>query len=448
MSHYQIRFNSLIRYKKVMLTLSFILLASLCLLPGFVQSQPVEVFGYFEPQLMGAKVKNEFYQLGSNKLRVDLKYQPSDKVTFGANFDYITYHGKTQWNILDFLPESVTAEASPSSFFGMEFNPYILPFENRQFLDNAYLKLSFNYADITLGKQQLSLGTGYVWNPTDVFNQKDIIDPTYEQPGHNAFRIDVPFGAGFDLTTVYSPGESWNYTDVLLKFKGRISHFDFSLLGIQKQWKFTDARAFDPVWMDFLQLNTKRHILGGDVVGELLGLGVWAEYAYNDVKIDDTEMNEYLIALKRLTPPIYSIYTLPTMEISKHYYELVAGFDYTFDFQTYIMCEYYRNTMAKSDYKRYNLNDWMQFLMAESKAMSRDQLYCFIQHPATDLINIASSAVFSLSDNSFGIIPIVAYNIFENVDVNLFLNFYFGKEGTAYAKNLGNGGMIRAKVYF
>ncbi len=86
--------------------------------------------------------------------------------------------------------------------------------------------------------------------------------------------------------------------------------------------------------------------------------------------------------------------------------------------------------------------------MAESKAMSRDQLYCFIQHPATDLINIASSAVFSLSDNSFGIIPIVAYNIFENVDVNLFLNFYFGKEGTAYAKNLGNGGMIRAKVYF
>ena len=105
--------------------------------------QKLELFGYFEPQLMGAKIKNEFYQLGSNKLRVDFQFKPSDKVAFGANFDYITYYGKTQWNILDFLPQIVTDEASPSSFFGVEFNPYILPFENRQFLDNAYLKLSF-----------------------------------------------------------------------------------------------------------------------------------------------------------------------------------------------------------------------------------------------------------------------------------------------------------------
>ena len=31
------------------------------------------------------------------------KLQTSDHVTFGANFNYITYNGRTQWNILDYL---------------------------------------------------------------------------------------------------------------------------------------------------------------------------------------------------------------------------------------------------------------------------------------------------------------------------------------------------------
>jgi len=37
----------------------------------------VELFGYLESQVMGAKLKNEFYQLYTNKLRIDLKYSPS-----------------------------------------------------------------------------------------------------------------------------------------------------------------------------------------------------------------------------------------------------------------------------------------------------------------------------------------------------------------------------------
>jgi len=426
--------------------LIFILIA-LLMLPASGFGQKVEIFGYFEPQLMGAKIKNEFYQLSSNKLRVDLQFKPSDKVAFGANFDYITYHGKTQWDILEFLPKSVIDEAANPSFLGIDFNPYVLPFDDRQFLDNAYLKLSFKYADFTVGKQQLSMGTGYVWNPTDVFNQKDMIDPTYEQPGHNALRLDMPFGSGFGLTTIYAPTEDWDYSDVLLKLKGRFSHFDLSILGIQKHWKFTDARLFDPIFMNFIQRDTKRQILGADIVGELLGLGVWAEYAFNDVKIDD-EMDKYLLALERFSPPHLSIIRLPSMEIPKNYYEFVAGMDYTFDFQTYVMCEYYRNTLAKSDYKKYNLNDWMQLLSAEKKAISQDQLYLFIQHPATDLINVGGSAIISISDNSFALVPMMTYNVFENVDLNLFLNFYFGKEGTAYAKNLGNGGMVRARIYF
>ncbi len=87
-------------------------------------------------------------------------------------------------------------------------------------------------------------------------------------------------------------------------------------------------------------------------------------------------------------------------------------------------------------------------MTAEQKAISRDQLYGFIQHPATDLMDFGFSAIFSISDKSLALVPMVNYNIFENVELLAYLNFYLGKEGTAYTKNLGNGGILRARVYF
>ena len=373
----------------------------------------IELFGYFESQAMGADIKNEFLLLYSNKLRVDLKSSLSEKITFAANFDYITFHGKTEWNILDFLPSDLIAEAPAGveSFF-------VLPFSDRHFLDNAYIKLSFKSFDLTVGKQQISLGTGYVWNPTDVFNIKELFDPAYEQPGHNALRLDVPLGSRYTLTTLFSPEDTWKNSAKLIQIKGRISHFDYSLTGIEKVWRFHDYTQFDFVDMNFLELPGKRKLLGASTAGELLGLGVWAEYAYN------------------------------WMENSEDFYELVVGTDYTFNFQTYMMVEYYRNALGKTDYEQYNLNDWMRMIALEQKAISRDQIYVFFQHPATDLLSVGISTIYSISDNSFALVPTLNYSLSDNVEVFAYLNINFGKEGKVFAKNMGNGGVIRARVYF
>lgn len=386
----------------------------LCLAPLRAQDQDkVELFGYFESQIMGAGVKGEFYQLFSNKLRVDLKSSLSDNITFAANFDYITYHGKTMWDILDFLALNVISEVPE----GMEAF-YVLPFSDRHFLDNAYIKISFKHFDLTVGKQQISLGTGYAWNPTDVFNIKDLLDPTYEQPGHNAMRLDVPLGSSYTITALFSPEDTLGNSAKLIQFKGRISHFDYYLTAVEKLWRFRDYTQFDYEKMNFLELPEKRQLLGASTAGELLGLGVWAEYAYN------------------------------WMGFSKDFHEFVVGTDYTFDFQTYVMIEYFRNTLGKTDYEKYNLNDWMRLMAMEQKAISRDQIYVFIQHPATDLLNTGLSTIYSISDGSIALVPTLSYSLSDNMEIFAYLNFNFGKEGKLFSKNMGNGGLIRARVYF
>ena len=382
-------------------------------LTSLAAQNKVDLFGYYEPQYMGASVKEEFLQLFSNKLRVDLKWGPLDNITFAANFDFITYHGKTTWNILDFLPDNVTAVVPE------ELKPiYVFPFSDRIFLDNAYLKLAFKSFDLTLGKQQISIGTGYVWNPTDVFNIKDPLDPTYEQPGHNAVRVDVPVGTTSTITALYSPDEEWTSSAKMIEIKGRMARFDFALTAIEKTWRFHDYMQFDFLNMNFLEIPEKRQLLGISTAGEILGVGVWSEFAYN------------------------------WMEVSEDFYEWVVGADYTFEFQTYIMAEYYRNTLGKTDYRDYDLNDWMRLMASEQKAIAQDQLYAMVQHPLTDLISLSASSVINISDGSFVVIPSFFFNLADNVDIMAYLNINVGKEGTNFAKNLGSGGMLRARVYF
>ena len=73
------------------------------------------------------------------------------------------------------------------------------------YLDNIYLRTSFQRFDFTIGKQPISLGTGYAWNPLDIFNRKDLIDPTYEQAGINALRMEIPVMDGGTLDIIIEP---------------------------------------------------------------------------------------------------------------------------------------------------------------------------------------------------------------------------------------------------
>ncbi len=379
----------------------------ICIFPmsgGYAQQ--VELSGYYEPQYTGVSIQDRYHQLFTNKLRIDLQSSSFDNVRFAANFDLITYHGNTEWNFLDFLPGSIRATAPPEAT-----DDFAFVYSDSIFLDNAYLKIGFPSFDITVGKQQISLGTGYVWNPTDLFNFKDYADPTYEQPGHDAIRIDLPVGSRYGFNAMYLPEGNWESSGKLLRFKGGFFHFDYVFTYIERQWQLSDFTFSQPV-------DNNRRLFGGEFTGELFGLGIWGEYGYN------------------------------TLEPLDDFWEIVLGTDYTLDNGTYLMAEYYYNGLAKSDYVNYDLNDWMRFLLAESRSISRDNLYIYVDYPLTDLIHLNNSAVVSLSDMSLALIPGLQYSLYQDVELTVFINIYTGKEETAYNSDLGTGGIARLRVYF
>jgi hypothetical protein len=110
--------------------------------------------------------------------------------------------------------------------------------------------------------------------------------------------------------------------------------------------------------------------------------------------------------------------------------------------------EYYHNERAKSDYKQLDLNDWILYLIAENKTITRDNLYLYLDYPLTDLIHINNSLVGSLNDRSFALIPGANYSFQENIELQLFINLSLGEDLKSYTNEQGQGGLLRMRIYF
>ncbi|HEC77901.1 MAG TPA: hypothetical protein ENI34_02010 [candidate division WOR-3 bacterium] len=368
----------------------------------------VEIYGYFEPQYAGYLLNRDYNQTGYGKLRIDLKNTENKNVRFGADLIYLHYFGLRHWNILDFLPDEIADSIPP------EMQPYYESYFNDTiYLDNAYVRLNVPKFAFMIGKQQISFGTGYFANPTDQLNIKDALDPTYEQSGHNALRIEIYPVPRISITALYTPiNADWQQSGKLGRVKLGLGHFDISAIAYRFWHTTTDFYTFQSA-------TEERTMLGADFVGELLGCGVWGEGVYN-VMADEGENS----------------------------YECLAGGDYTFKNGFYIMFEYHHNSIAKDDYHNYDLNDWMRYITGEVKTISRDQLYGLTQYPITDLTTVGSMFIFSISDQSVVLVPMINSSLFENIDLALMFNIFIGAEGKAFNHNFGNSGLLRATVYF
>ena len=254
-----------------------LVLVSVSILPVGAQ---VEISGYYENTLqVEYGDETDELLLDTSKLRLDFEAGGGeDELLFTGNINGITRHTAAKLDVSSYLPETVAAELE-SVGIGT-----IWPFpKDRIYIDNAYLEWNTGGIRLRAGKQQLSWGPGYGFNPTDLFHRKDILDPTYEKEGVTAFRADYFRGIGGQFSVIGVPGDDWESGGYALRLGTHLEGigYDIALTLHQVQ----DTLTVDPV--SFTVRKQKRRAVGFETSGTALGLGVWFEGNYNHMESED-----------------------------------------------------------------------------------------------------------------------------------------------------------------
>jgi len=376
----------------------------------------VDIFGYYEGEFDHAKLSNETYNYGYNKLRLDIEGIPDASVTIGANINVLKYTSNITWNMLDFLPETLwkplfQSEYIPEEYWVTEF-PFTL--SDTLYLDNIYLRANFKKFDLTVGKQQISLGTGYAWNPIDIFNFKQLLDPTYEQTGVNTIRIEVPFGSRTNLDLILSPGIDWNNSAKMIQLKTGLGSYDLIGTFAQYNWKRTH---FDLGNFEINELQNERTLYGGAIVGEIAGVGIWAEGAWSQ------------------------------LENSDDFGEFIFGTDYTFENGLYILMEYLYNENGLSNSDELDINRYLQYFNGEIHSLMRDYLFGYLNYPISDLVQFSLLTFTNINDHSAAINPQITWDMFQDVSLSVMYSHFIGDKNTEFGVQ-DWGWRIRLRGYF
>ena len=106
---------------------------------------------------------------------------------------------------------------------------------------SSYYSKHFN---LRIGKQQLPWGSGYIWNPTNIFHIKNPLDPTYELTGVNAIKAELLFGQEGMLTGIYSVNNNFKNSVYAIKLKNYLLGFDVSASYVYYEYTNQDLYLF------------------------------------------------------------------------------------------------------------------------------------------------------------------------------------------------------------
>ncbi len=353
-----------------------------------VQAQ-IDWFGYAEVETDYLKTPKKDYSFGYGKVRFEFDWSLLENIHIAGNINAEKYFGETKWDLLDFIPyDSVWTPNGILTTFPVTIRDTV-------YVDNLYSLIHFKSVGITLGRQPISLGTGYAWNPLDIFNQKDLMDPTYEQPGVNALRIEIPIDGRTTVDIIAAEHDSIKTGTKMLQLKTRMGSFDLTLNMAQHHHLF-------PYWR-FVDILTTHHtstFFGGSIVGQVGEIGIWSE--------------------------IFG----PT-ESTAQYYEFVIGADHTLDNGVYFMAEYFHNTLGGTD-DELSIYHYMNAFSGESKSLMQDYLFAMSIFALNDFVSGTISAIGNLNDKSMILMPQLEWNVFENVNLSLIVSQSFGGKDTEF----------------
>ena len=161
----------------------------------------------------------------------------------------------------------------------------------------------------------------------------------------------------------------------------------------------------------------ERTLIGGAVEGELFGIGLRAECAWNQ------------------------------MENQDDFSEIVLGADYTFTNGLYILMEYLYNEDGTKNLQNLDLNDYLQYLNGESHSLMQNYLFSYLNYPLNDFLQFGVLTFANLDDQSAAINPQLTWDMFQDVVLTMMYSQYFGDDNTEFGLQ-DFGWRIRLRGYF
>lgn len=357
---------------------------------GLFSEEKVEARGYYKNfsilLMLPAYNQNGFFfhepDLGAvqNRLRLDLKFRLSSRVTLHSAYDilpkvqdrrlfeesvFTTGLTPLEYRITDFRERLYPGSEGTVSSFGLFHN-----------LDRLYVAVRTDLADVSIGRQAIAWGSARVINPTDIlapfaFNELD----KEERRGVDAVRIRVPLGMMDELDFGFVAGH---------RARSRTSAF---FLRGKVHVEQTD-------WTGVLVAFRRHLLIGLDIARALGGAGFWAESAL----------------------VIPQVFADPERPREKAYFRTSIGLDYSLSSTTYGFVEYHFSSAGKTRPESYSE-------LLGSAASKDGSVYLFGKHyvsvgatyQISPLVPFMGLAIFNLSDRSLMLSPILEYNIAENI---------------------------------
>ncbi len=371
-----------------------ILLITLLLTNRAVAAE-VSFGGYYKNILINSKTismfsPSESYLLDLNRLRLKLKGNLNDRISFKLQYDNEILIG----NYLETDEFTAVIKNQKSSTYINLENNYVnnTEFFGKQRLYRGYVDFSLSNIDFRIGRQRIAWGTAMMWNPMDILN---VFNPVQlerqERVGIDAALLDWDYSALSRVSLVYAKQQSGDSSAV--RWHGNQKGFDFSLMA----GKFRDD-----------------NVIGFDFAGQLTDIGIRGEITQtNNAK-------------------------------NPNFIRGVFGVDYTFENSFSVNVEMYYNGLGSRNIAAYNFN---QLLTAEIQSLARRYVGLYFGFDYTPILKWSNYLIVNVDDNSIFFAPGFLYTLTDNAELSTGLQIFDGDPGSEYG-SLENRYYLQFQTFF
>ncbi len=332
----------------------------------------------------------------------------------------------------DFFPYQSREDRARIRSLGLR-DAFIYPADKEEFYaQEAFVTFYADPLRLRMGRHKFYSGTGYAYNPIDLFNRKNPLDPTYEVDGNDAVLATLMLPAETQLTAAVVFEDKTDPVGRDIRWGNKHAMYQLRLKSSVRGWdlalQYTYAiRPRIDYEAGFGMRDFRWRLAAFEFSGELGGVGLYGEAGY-----------AWVDAVRG---------TGSLSRAAKDHLRLLLGADYTFENQLYVMAEYLHLGQGSSSGRTMGLNERMAFMSGETLAMDKDSLFLGASYPITDLSDLALYAIIGCNAGSAVLNPRYDYKLSDAWNLTVAAYIPLGP-ADSLADNSGPGGFVRLRYSF